>query len=389
MQLPQVSVPFSPEQASTFAPEVDALYAYLIAITLFFSVLIVSLIIFFAIKYRRRHPDELPRPRAGSLVLESLWSIIPLMIAMTIFAWGASTYFKLYRAPQEAMQVYVVGKQWMWKFQHQTGQREINELHVPVGARVRLTMTTEDVIHALYIPAFRLKMDVVPGKYTTAWFEATKTGTYYLFCAEYCGTNHSGMGGHIIVMEPTAYQQWLSGGASESASAQGQKVFQERGCASCHQAERQGRGPVLQGLFGMPVALDDGTVVTANEDYLRESIVNSQAKIVSGFARPSIMPTFQGQVSEEQILQLIAYIRSLGTGAQGGATGSSTGNAGASATTTGISPDAQRSNPLAPTQPLPSQGGGAAPVTTAPGTMRSQPAGAMGSSNGTTTPAHP
>ncbi|MCA1592692.1 MAG: cytochrome c oxidase subunit II [Acidobacteria bacterium] len=230
MQLPQVSVPFAPEQASTFAPEVDALYLYLILITLFFSVLITSLIIYFAIKYRRRDPDELPRPRAGSLVLESLWSVIPLLISMTIFAWGASTYFKLYRPPQEAMQVYVVGKQWMWKFQHQTGQREINELHVPVGARVRLTMTTEDVIHSLFIPAFRLKMDVVPGKYTNAWFEATKTGTFYLFCAEYCGTNHSGMGGHIVVMEPTAYQQWLSGGTSESAAGQGGKIFQERGC---------------------------------------------------------------------------------------------------------------------------------------------------------------
>ena len=216
----QVTVPFSPEQASTFAPHVDALYAYLLLITIFFSTLITALIIFFAVKYRRRRPDELPRPIAGSMVLELSWTIIPLMIAMTIFVWGASTYFKTYRAPQQAMEVYVVAKQWMWKFQHQTGQREINELHVPVGARVKLTMTTEDVIHSFYVPAFRIKQDVVPGRYQQIWFEATKPGKYYLFCAEYCGTNHSGMGGYVYVMEPTAYQQWLAGGTgAESASA--------------------------------------------------------------------------------------------------------------------------------------------------------------------------
>jgi len=176
--VPQVSVPFSPEQASTFAPHVDALYAYLLLITIFFSTLITVLLVVFAVKYRRRQPDEVPRPRHGSMVLEVTWTVIPLLIAMTIFVWGASTYFKAYRIPKQAMEVYVVGKQWMWKFQHQTGQREINELHVPVGARVKLTMTTEDVIHSLYIPAFRIKQDVVPGRYTQLWFEATKTGSF-------------------------------------------------------------------------------------------------------------------------------------------------------------------------------------------------------------------
>src|SRR4051812_14019013 len=220
--IPNVTVPFAPEQASTFASHVDALYAYLVIITLFFSVTITTLIIFFAVKYRRRDPGEVPRPRHGSMVLEVGWTVLPLMIAMTIFAWGASTYFKAYRAPKQAMEVYVVGKQWMWKFQHATGQREINELHVPVGARVKLTMTTEDVIHSLYFPEFRIKQDVVPGRYTQMWFEATKTGSFYIFCAEYCGTNHSGMGGHVIVMDQAAYQQWLAGGAgAESAAAQG------------------------------------------------------------------------------------------------------------------------------------------------------------------------
>ncbi len=343
LPLPQIRVPFTPEQASTFAGEVDALYLYLVAITIFFSLTITTLIIYFAIRYRRRDPGELPRPRAGSLPLEVMWSVIPLMIAMTIFVWGASVYFRLYRAPQEAMEIYVVGKQWMWKFQHTTGQREINELHVPLGARIKLTMTTEDVIHSLYVPAFRVKTDVVPGKYTQMWFEPTKAGRYYLFCAEYCGTNHSGMGGYVYVMEPTEFQTWLAGGGSESAAAQGGKVFQERGCASCHRVELggpAGRGPVLAGLFGEKQTLQNGESVTVDEAYIRESILNPQAKLAAGFQ--PIMPTYQGQVSEEQVLQLIAYIRSLSTETQSGGAGTVTG---------GVSPTTQRSNPLAPTAP--------------------------------------
>jgi cytochrome c oxidase subunit 2 len=352
MLLAQVTVPFAPEQASTFAPEVDALYLYLVLLTLFFSTLITAAIIFFAIKYRRRDPGEVPRPRAGSIVLELTWTVLPLLISMTIFVWGASTYFKLYRAPKQAMEVYVVGKQWMWKFQHATGQREINELHVPVGARVKLTMTTEDVIHSLYVPAFRVKTDVVPGRYTQMWFEPTKTGRYYLFCAEYCGTNHSGMGGYVEVMEPTAYQQWLAGGTgSESAAAQGKKLFQDRGCASCHQTEagaQPGRGPSLWGLFGKQQALQNNQTVTVDEAYVRESILNPQARLAAGYQ--PIMPTYQGQLSEEQVLQLIAYIRSLGGAeTQGQRLGAT--DAGGATTTTGGSPDTLRSNPIAPTDP--------------------------------------
>jgi cytochrome c oxidase subunit 2 len=356
VNLPQVTVPFAPEQASTFAPHVDALYAYLVLITIFFSVLITALLLFFAVKYRRRSHDELPRPIAGSMVLELSWTIIPLMIAMTIFVWGASTYFKTYRAPQQAMEIYVVAKQWMWKFQHQTGQREINELHVPVGARVKLTMTTEDVIHSFYVPAFRIKQDVVPGRYQQIWFEAIKPGKYYLFCAEYCGTNHSGMGGYVYVMEPTAYQQWLAGGTgSESASAQGAKLFQERGCVSCHQVAaggQQGRGPTLFGLYGGKQSIQNDGEVVVDEAYIRESILNPQAKVVTGFQ--PIMPTFQGQLNEEQILQLIAYIRSLNPQAEGGSgttQGGASGGSTTGPTTGGISPTAQRSNPIGPTSP--------------------------------------
>ena len=344
-------VPFSPEQASTFAPHVDALYVYLVTLTAFFTLGISAAIIFFAVKYRRRQPGELPRPIAGSMVLELTWTIIPLMISMTIFIWGASIFFKAYRAPQQAMEIYVVGKQWMWKFQHATGQREINELHVPVGARVKLTMTTEDVIHSFYVPAFRIKQDVVPGRYLQTWFEATKSGKYYLFCAEYCGTNHSGMGGYVYVMEPAAYQQWLAGGSgTESAASQGMKLFQQRGCASCHQVDpggQQGRGPTLYGIFGKQQQVEGGSAVTVDEAYIRESILNPQAHIAAGFQ--NIMPTFQGQLNEEQILQLVAYIRSLGPAGQppgGAGTGAQTTSG---PTTGGIPPQQQRANPIGPT----------------------------------------
>jgi cytochrome c oxidase subunit 2 len=351
--IPNVSlpVPFSPEQASTFAPHVDALYVYLVTLTAFFTLAISAAIIFFAVKYRRRQPAELPRPIAGSMVLELTWTIIPLLISMTIFVWGASIFFKAYRAPQQAMEIYVVGKQWMWKFQHQTGQREINELHVPVGARVKLTMTTEDVIHSFYVPAFRIKQDVVPGRYLQTWFEATKTGKYYLFCAEYCGTNHSGMGGYVYVMEPAAYQQWLAGGTgTESAASQGMKLFQQRGCASCHQADpggQQGRGPTLYGIFGKQQQVEGDGAVTVDEAYIRESILNPQAKTAAGFQ--NIMPTFQGQLNEEQILQLVAYIRSLGPAGQpqGGAASGAQTTVGP--TTGGVPPQQQRANPIGPT----------------------------------------
>jgi len=374
--LQSLRVPFAPEQASTFAGEVDALYAYLIVITLFFSLLISGLIVYFAVRYRRRSPLEIPRPIAGSLKLETLWTVIPFLISMSIFAWGASLYFKMYRPPQQAIDVYVVGKQWMWKFQHAAGQREINELHVPIGARVRLTMTTEDVIHSFYVPAFRIKMDVIPGRYTYAWFEATKPGRYYLFCAEYCGTNHSGMTGWVEVMEPTDYQAWLSGGATDSPAAQGAALFQSLGCATCHREDSQGRGPVLENVFGKPVQLSNREAIVADEAYIRESIVNPAAKVVAGFQ--PIMPTYQGQVSEDQILQLIAYIRSLSQPQPGGAAtgGSATG------TTSGIQPGAQRSNPIGPTTPAaPGQSSGT--INTAPGeNVRGQgPAGQERQSN--------
>ena len=314
----QLRVPFSPEQASSFSSEVDGLYAFLWSLTICFGVVLTLLILYFAVKYRRRDEDEIPRPVAGSHRLEAVWVGVPFVVAMGIFVWSASIYYKMYRPPDEAIDVYVVAKQWMWKVQHLDGHREINELHVPVGRKVKLTMTTEDVIHSFYVPAFRIKMDVVPGKYSTLWFEPTRPGRYHLFCAEYCGTSHSGMIGWIDVMEAPEYQAWLSGGVPEgSLAASGEKLFQQLACVTCHRSDGTGRGPSLEGVFGKPVQLADGGKVVADEAYVRESIIDPRAKVVSGYQ--PIMPTFKGQVSEEQLLELVAYVRSLG-GAQTAAT---------------------------------------------------------------------
>ena len=307
----QSYIPLVPERASSFAWKVDALYFYLSGVTLFFTLLISATLIFFVIRYRRRSPYEIPRPVAGSHKLETIWTIIPFLIAMTMFAWGATVYFEQYKPPENAIEVYVVGKQWMWKLQHATGQREINELHVPVGRKVKLIMTTEDVIHDFFVPAFRTKADVVPGRYQTLWFEPTKPGRYHLFCAEYCGMNHSGMTGSLIVMEPREFDDWLSGNTGNTTPAvAGQQLYQTLGCASCHGANGEGgRGPTLTGVFGTDAQLQSGQSVRIDEGYIRESILNPQAKLVVGFG--PIMPTFQGQVSEDQMVQLIAFIKSL------------------------------------------------------------------------------
>ncbi len=304
-------VPFVPDSASTMSWKVDAVYFYLSGVTLFFTLLISAILVFFVIRYRRRTPYEIPRPIAGSHKLETLWTVIPFLISMTIFGWAAKVYFDQSSPPKNAMEVYVVGKQWMWKIQHSTGQREINELHVPIGKKIKLIMTTEDVIHDFFVPAFRIKADVIPGKYTTLWFEATKTGKFDFYCAEYCGMNHSGMIGSVVVMESREFDNWLSGNTSNTTPAvAGQQLFQTLGCVSCHGATGEGgRGPALNGLFGRETQLVGGQKIIADEAYIRESILNPQAQLVDGFG--PIMPTFQGQISEDQLVQLLAYIKSL------------------------------------------------------------------------------
>lgn len=302
--------PLFPERASALAGQVDALYFFLIAVSAFFTVLIFLTIFVFAVKYRHdAHPN--PEHIEGSLPLELTWTLIPLGICMIFFAWGSLIYFQEGRPPKGAMEVYTVGKQWMWKFEHATGQREINTLHVPLGRDVKMIMSSQDVIHSFFVPAFRIKADVLPGRYTSVWFHPTKIGTYHLFCAEYCGTQHSGMIGEVVVMDPSAYQAWLTanGGTTNALSSSGQQMFSQMGCGTCHRSDTQGRGPMLAGLFGKPVALDDGRTVVADENYIRESILNPAAKVAAGF-KP-IMPTYQGQVSEENLAALVEYVKSL------------------------------------------------------------------------------
>ncbi len=302
--------PLFPQSASTMAPRVDALYFFLIAVTVFFSLLIAGLIVFYAVKYHRRSPEAVGVRIHGGMALELTWTIVPFLITMVIFVWGASVYFAMASPPAETLNIYVVGKQWMWKFQHLDGQREINELHVPVGRNVKLITTSEDVIHDFFVPAFRVKADVLPGRYVNIWFNATKPGRYHLFCAEYCGTRHSGMIGEVIVMEANEYQEWLSGGGPEgSLASAGEKLFADLACNTCHRPDSVGRGPVLNGLFGKTVTTQTGEMVMVDEAYIRESILNPGARIAAGYQ--PIMPTFQGLVAEDGLLELIEYVKSL------------------------------------------------------------------------------
>jgi cytochrome c oxidase subunit 2 len=300
-----------PERASTMAGSVDDLYLYLLLVSSFFTLLIFILVITFAVKYRRR-PGRLRATQTGSNVpLEIAWMAVPFGLCMVMFFWGAKLYFALYRPPSDALDVYVVAKQWMWKMQHAEGASEINELHVPVGRPVRLTMTSQDVIHSFYVPAFRVKQDVLPGRYTTLWFQATRAGEYHLFCAEYCGTKHSGMTGRVVVLDEHEYERWLAGGISQGGlAAGGHRLFMSLGCAECHSGLSDARGPRLEGLFGTEVKLQDGSSVVADEAYIRESILDPRAKLVSGFQ--PLMPSFRGRLSEEDLVLLVAYVKSLG-----------------------------------------------------------------------------
>ena len=306
-----------PAQASTLAPEVDNLYLGVVAITAFFAIVVVVLVIYFAIKYRDDTGDKVGAPITGSVPLELGWSLIPFFISIGIFVWASIVFFHIVRAPDQPLEVYSTGKRWMWRFQHIDGQREINELHVPVGRPVRVVFTSEDVLHDLFIPAFRVKADAVPGRYSAIWFEATKVGEYHLFCAEYCGTRHSGMIGTVYVMEQADYQAWLSGGGATAGGSmlqQGESLFTQLACVTCHVADGSGRGPSLVGVYGSKVTLDNGTVVTADESYLRESILTSQAKTVKGYEH--IMPTFQGLINEDGVAALIEYVKSMQGGNQ-------------------------------------------------------------------------
>jgi cytochrome c oxidase subunit 2 len=327
-----------PEQASTIGGRVDAIFFFVTGLALLFAVPVATLIVYFAIRYRRGARVERLRTvhegrgAASTWLLEGAWIAIPFFLSLGVFTWGARIFVDMMNLPPNGQDVYVVGKQWMWKFQHPTGQTEINVLHVPVGRPVRLTMISQDVIHSFYVPAFRIKRDVLPGEYTTMWFEATETGEYHLFCAEYCGAEHSRMGGSVVVLEPAQYQQWLSergvgggtgavpeeqttglaGTGAQTMADAGAQLFQSIGCDACHRMDGSGAGPSLVGVFGSTVELDSGQTIEADAQYIRTSILDPNAHVVAGY--PPIMPTYEGQLDEEQILLLVEYVRSLAAG---------------------------------------------------------------------------
>jgi cytochrome c oxidase subunit 2 len=313
-------LPLFPDQASTTAQRVDHLFFFLCAVTGTVAMGVTIVILVFAVKYRRRSESDRTPRILGSFRLEAAWSLIPLAIFLVMFVWGASVYTAASRPPDDAIEIYVVGKQWMWKVQHPGGQREIKALHVPIGKPIKLTLISEDVIHDFAVPAFRLKIDVLPGRYVTMWFEATKLGYFHLFCDQYCGTDHAGMVGEVVVMKQEDYDRWLNKRAEGSLALEGRKLFLKLQCITCHSADSRAKAPVLEGLYGTRVTLNNGRTVVADEGYIRESILVPKAKIVQGWE--PIMPTFKGQLADERaelseedaLIRLIEYIRSLRPG---------------------------------------------------------------------------
>lgn len=299
-----------PEQASTFAEKVDPLFYFLTVVSLAGTTIIVLAILILGVKFRKKKGENRKSEPLENVWLEITWTIIPAFFFLAVFVWGAKLYADYLNPPDNAMQIDIVGKQWMWKAQHSNGMREVNSLHVPVGRPVILNMSSQDVVHSFYLPAMRVKQDVIPGRFTYLWFEATKVGEYHLFCAEYCGTEHSYMRGTVTVMEEDDYVEWLAGGPKKSPVDAGEFLFSQRGCATCHNATPESRGPNLEGVFGSEVTLSTGTVRMADEEYIRESIMEPGKTIVEGYT--ALMPSFANQVSAEDMINLIAYIKSLG-----------------------------------------------------------------------------
>ena len=361
-----------PREASTIAPYTDALYFFLLVITVIGIILVAILVFGFSIRYRAER-NPIAEQVEGSTLLEATWTIIPLALFLVVFVWGALLYFRIFNPPVNSMNIYIVGKQWMWKAEHPGGQHEIDSLHIPINRQVQLTMISMDVFHSFSIPAFRVKREVIPGRYSTVWFEATATGTYHLFCTQYCGTDHSAMIGDIVAMTPEDYQKWASGSTSGASLAQnGERLFASLGCNSCHSGEATARGPNLAQVYGSQLQMADGSSVTANDAFLREAILNPSTRVTAGYA--PIMPTYQGQVSEEGLIDLVEYIKNLNSNyrIQQTLTASqlSPGQAGASTSGSGASSPAMNYRPqqtLGAGQGGPTKAGSTAPSV--PGTV--------------------
>jgi cytochrome c oxidase subunit 2 len=298
-----------PAEASTIAPYMDALYFFLVAISIVGLVFVAFLIFYFSIRYRR-DKNPVATQIEGSTILEATWTIIPLALFLVVFVWGGLLYFRIYNPPSNSMNIYVVGKQWMWKAEHPGGQHEINALHIPIGQPIQLTMISQDVFHSFSIPDFRVKREVIPGRYSTVWFNATTPGTYHIFCTQYCGTNHSVMIGEVTALSPDDYEKWTQQSTSGmSLSQNGERLFASMGCNSCHSGNAAARGPSLAGVYGSKLQLTNGSQVLVNDAYLRDSILNPSQHITAGYA--PIMPTYQGQISEDGLIDLVEYIKSI------------------------------------------------------------------------------
>ncbi len=298
-----------PAEASTIAPYADALYFFLLLITLIGTGIVLALVVGFSIRYSQKN-NPVATQIEGSTILEATWTIIPLALFLLAFVWGALLYFRIFNPPPNAMNVYIVGKQWMWKAEHPGGQHEINSLHIPTGRPVQLTMISQDVFHSFSIPAFRVKREVIPGRYTTVWFQATTPGTYHLFCTQYCGTDHSAMIGDIVALTPDDYAAWTKESTSGMSLAQnGERLFASLGCNACHSGDAAARGPNLANVYGSRVQLVDGSQRLVDDAFLRDTILNPSQHMTAGYA--PIMPTYQGQISEAGLIDLVEYVKNL------------------------------------------------------------------------------
>lgn len=311
-----------PQTASEAAEDVDLLFLALLGFSALIVLVVFGLVLVFGIRYRAGSSASRRDPVTRTTPIELTWLGAATVAFLALFLWAARVYFDMEQPPEDAMSIYVVGKQWMWKAEHPSGRREINALHVPVGEPVRLVMTSQDVIHSFYVPAFRVKQDVLPGRFTALWFEATRIGRYPFQCAEYCGADHSLMGGTVTVMSPADYQRWASAasdaepvpgtpGIGAPLAVRGRGAFFRFGCNSCHLPGASVRAPRLDGIWSNEVRLNNGESVIADEHYIRESILEPNAKISAGYPEPSLMPTYRGQVTEEDLRELIELVRSI------------------------------------------------------------------------------
>ena len=306
------SITVHPIEASTLAPQVDLLFYALLAFSFGLGIFLTVLVVGYAVKYRRGSKADRSGEQARNTVLEIAWTSATALIALGIFLWGADLFLERDHPPAGAIEIAGIGKQWMWIFEHANGRREINELHVPLGRPVVVNLSSEDVIHSMFVPAFRMKMDAVPGRETRLWFQTTRAGTFDLFCAEYCGTDHARMLGEVVAMRPADYAAWLAQQApSSSLAQQGSALFRQLGCSGCHEGSSSIHAPRLEGLYGKPVPLSDGSTVIADDKYLRDSILLPRSQVAAGYQ--PVMPSFEGRIDEAQLLQLVAYIKSLAT----------------------------------------------------------------------------